>query len=280
MSVDQLVDAIGKINPKYVEEAEKEQNFAESSVWAEKKRHSGWKKQHTLWLSLAACFGLLLLAGTTRILYINLAPGADSAADTCYEESAGASDMAAESAAEEQMAEDAGSTENVDDLALEKIVINEWKEVASTQVGNMSTEINAKTVSADELEVYYGVKIFPKQLPEDLAMNAETQEDYYLYYDNTDNLVADENELFYQSKDGLRSLQITVSKLTGETDFADWEVSVIGGQEVVLLHWQGSQEEECYQAIYENAGVYFKVDSTNLTEAEMLGIVRDLLKDE
>ena len=50
MSVDQLVDAIGKINPKYVEEAEKEQNFAESSVWAEKKRHSGWKKQHMLWL--------------------------------------------------------------------------------------------------------------------------------------------------------------------------------------------------------------------------------------
>ena len=280
MSVDQLVDAIGKINPNYVEEAEKVQNFAESSVWAEKKRHSGWKKQHMLWLSLAACFGLLLLAGTTRILYINLAPGADSAADTCYEESAGASDMAAESAAEEQMAEDAGSTENVEDLAPEKIVINKWKEVASTQVGNMSTEINAKTVSADELEVYYGVKIFPKQLPEDLAMNAETQEDYYLYYDNADNLVADENELFYQSEDGLRSLQITVSKLTGETDFADWEVSVIGGQEVVLLHWQGSQEEECYQAIYENAGVYFKVDSTNLTEAEMLGIVRDLLKDE
>ncbi len=291
MNVDALIDAIGKIDPRYVEEAEREQNFSESfvsemdsksrqtvTVQTKKERHGGWKKQRTLWLSLAACIGLLVLVGTTGVLYINLAPSADSTADACYEESAEATGMAENDMIEEEAAVDLES--GVEDLAQDKIVINEWEEIASIQTDIQATNMTAENISAEELEAYYGVKIFPEQLPEDLTISAELQKNYYLYYDKDGNLTADENEVFYQSKDGVRSLQIFVSGVTGKTDTNDWEVSVIDGYEVVLLHWQSSQGEEKYRAEFENGDVYFKVDGTNLTQEEILDIVRDLLKNE
>ena len=131
------IDVIGKIDPAYVKEAE------QWSKAAQKKRNL---KHFT---AMAACVCILLAGAVVSFdLWVQ---NKDTGAET-------------ESAVAEGMNEGASAPN-------EQIAINEVSELTTIaiDVGNGQEE----RMSAEELEQYYGVTVFPKNLPENLVAYAE-----------------------------------------------------------------------------------------------------------
>ena len=131
------IDVIGKIDPAYVKEAE------QWSKAAQKKRNL---KHFT---AMAACVCILLAGAVVSFdLWVQ---NKDTGAET-------------ESAVAEGMNEGASAPN-------EQITINEVSELTTIaiDVGNGQEE----RMSAEELEQYYGVTVFPKNLPENLVAYAE-----------------------------------------------------------------------------------------------------------
>ena len=159
------IDVIGKIDPAYVKEAE------QWSKAAQKKRNL---KHFT---AMAACV-CILLAGAVRVSFDLWVQNKDTGAETesavaeGMNEGASAPNEGNETAvakAEEEQTESVESESFAD--TDEQITINEVSELTTIaiDVGNGQEE----RMSAEELEQYYGVTVFPKNLPENLVAYAE-----------------------------------------------------------------------------------------------------------
>ena len=234
------IDAIGKIDPAYVKEAE-QWNKA-----AQKKRNL----RH--FTAMAACVCILLAGAVVSFdLWVQ---NKDTGAET-------------ESAVAEGMNEGASAPN-------EQITINEVSELTTIaiDVGNGQEE----RMSAEELEQYYGVTVFPKNLPENLVAYAEahdtdtayvqssiqpldgekeknqTTAERSIYYNKDHQVVDDNNTFLYESEDGNRSLEIGVrtmeSGIITEFEDDDLKTSEINNREV----------------------------TKNLTEEELLMVLREL----
>ena len=150
------IDVIGKIDPAYVKEAE------QWSKAAQKKRNL---KHFT---AMAACVCILLAGAVVSFdLWVqNKDTGAEteSAVAEGMNEGASAPNEGNETAvakAEEEQTESVESESFAD--TDEQITINEVSELTTIaiDVGNGQEE----RMSAEELEQYYGVTVFPKNLP-------------------------------------------------------------------------------------------------------------------
>ena len=157
-------------------------------------------------------------------------------------------------------------------------------------------------MSAEELEQYYGVTVFPKNLPESLVAYAEehdtdtayvqssiqpldgekeknqTTAERSIYYNKDHQVVDDNNTFLYESEDGNRSLEIgvrtTESGIITEFGDDDLKTSVINNREVTIARL--AAEDECYLAIFTKKGVTFTIQTKNLTEEELLMVLREL----
>ena len=290
------IDVIGKIDPAYVKEAE------QWSKVAQKKRNL---KHFT---AMAACVCVLLAGAVVSFdLWVqNKDTGAETESAVAEGMNEGASaknernDIAIATAEEEQTEEvEVTSVEESAD-ANEQITINEVSELTTVAI-DMGYE-QEERMSAEELEQYYGVTVFPKNLPESLVAYAEehdtdtayvqssiqpldgekeknqTTAERSIYYNKDHQVVDDNNTFLYESEDGNRSLEIGVrtmeSGIITEFEDDDLKTSVINNREVTIARL--AAEDECYLAIFTKEGVTFTIRTKNLTEEELLMVLREL----
>lgn len=258
MRLDDLVDAIGKINPRYVKEAEE---------GGKKKRISA-----PVWLSLAACLALVLTGS-----YLGLRFGGE-AGGGAPEGSPAASGVPENQAAEA----DAVSDEAIDGAAAPEeapeLIYNEIREL-EYMIVDMEAPARIEQVDAEGLEAYFAVPILPEVLPEDLSLQAE---EFAIGYNEEGAAIDDNNELLYADASKERSLTVGVRTTeSGEiTRFADsdLETSEVCGVEVTAAHYRNGEKEDCYIAQFERGGVMFTVQSENLSEDEFTAAVCSLLE--
>ena len=287
------IDVIGKIDPAYVKEAE------QWSKAAQKKRNL----RH--FTAMAACVCILLAGAVVSFdLWVqNKDTGAETESAVAEGMNEGASaknernDTAIATAEEEQTEEvEVTSVEESAD-ANEQIMINEVSELTTIAIDGQE-----ERMSAEELEQYYGVTVFPKNLPENLVAYAEehdtdtayvqssiqpldgekeknqTTAERSIYYNKDHQVVDDNNTFLYESEDGNRSLEIgvrtTESGIITEFEDDDLKTSEINNREVTIARL--AAEEECYLAIFTKEGVTFTIQTKNLTEEELLMVLREL----
>lgn len=290
------IDVIGKIDPAYVKEAEQWSKAAQK------------KKNLRHFTAMAACVCILLAGAVVSFdLWVqNKDTGAETESAVAEGINEGTSaknernDTAIATAEEEQTEEvEVTSVEESAD-ANEQIMINEVSELTTVaiDVGYGQEE----RMSAEELEQYYGVTVFPKNLPESLMAYAEehdtdtayaentmqslsgqkeedqTSAERSIYYNKDHQVVDDNNTFLYESEDGNRSLEIGVrtmeSGIITEFEDDDLKTSVINNRDVTIARL--AAEDECYLAIFTKEGVTFTIRTKNLTEEELLMVLREL----
>lgn len=318
MKIDELLDALGKIDPVYIEEAEKAR-FAR-------------RRRVKYWVPAAACAALLILGGSFGLW--RLGNGAADMTESAGE-AAGKTDMAENAeAADAAACEDAaasGVAENAEETALpgdaggavpeesvegtapagnadgaapaesaDQAVLaesagenaaadNVWK---VNEVGELQTAVacgaeapaKVEYYTAEELEAYYGISILPELLPEGYAL--EGTETYAVGYDADGNVVEDNCTLIYRDSETGGELRISARTVDlGEmTSFADTKLaaSVIGGTEVTVGHYRtgssGGGERDGYLAVYEKDGVTVTVEGTAMKEADFRMVLEGLLE--
>lgn len=281
MNKTQWEDLIGKIDPVYIEEAEQWNKAAQKKT---RRRH---------FVSMAACICILLITAIASFdLFFpkkeapaEMAANPESAADTdqtILNEAAPASEKTDknDSSTPEQVKEsDDISTSGQTAVsefasASEQININEIDSLECLAI-DMNIDHDAD-LSGNEMEEYYGVKIFPESLPADLTDENLTGK---LYYNDKNQVIADNNVFEYRAPDGKKYLQIGVRTTeSGEIiQFADdgLAASVINGTCVTIAKIT-DEKQECYTAVFEKDNVKFTIQTKNLTPDELLSILREL----
>ena len=281
MNKTQWEDLIGKIDPVYIEEAEQWNKAAQKKT---RRRH---------FVSMAACICILLITAIASFdLFFpkkeapaEMAANPESAADTdqtILNEAAPASEKTDknDSSTPEQVKEsDDISTSGQTAVsefasASEQININEIDSLECLAI-DMNIDHDAD-LSGNEMEEYYGVKIFPESLPADLTDENLTGK---LYYNDKNQVIADNNVFEYRAPDGKKYLQIGVRTTeSGEIiQFADdgLAASVINGIYVTIAKIT-DEKQECYTAVFEKDNVKFTIQTKNLTPDELLSILREL----
>ena len=106
----------------------------------------------------------------------------------------------------------------------------------------------------------------------------QTTAERSIYYNKDHQVVDDNNTFLYESEDGNRSLEIGVrtmeSGIITEFEDDDLKTSVINNREVTIARL--AAEDECYLAIFTKEGVTFTIQTKNLTEEELLMVLREL----
>lgn len=167
MNTDEIMDAIGKIDLKYVQEAE---TYHAAGKGKRAVRYGRYKRL----LPAAACLALMIIGGGAYGLWsagggAGAAGGADSGALESAAED-GASDAAAPA---EDGASDSYAAASGTNSAGERIYVNETAELA-VACYDIAGPVRLEYYSAGALEEYYGVKIVPQNLPGDLTAAAGT----------------------------------------------------------------------------------------------------------
>ncbi len=281
MNKTQWEDLIGKIDPVYVEEAEQ---------WSKAAQKKTRRRRFT---AMAACICVLLITAIASFdLFFpkkeapaEMAANPESAADTdqtILNEAAPASEKTDknDSSTPEQVKESDDISTSVQTAvndfasASEQININEINSMKCLAIDiNIDHEAD---LSGNEMEEYYGVKIFPESLPADLTDESLTGK---LYYNDKNQVIADNNVFEYHAPDGKKYLQIGVRTIeSGEIiQFADdgLAASVINGIYVTIAKIT-DEKQECYTAVFEKDNVKFTIQTKSLTLDELLSILREL----
>ena len=289
MKREQWEDAVGKINPAYVREAEQ---------WKKLSRRTFLTKRV---LPMAACICVLLTGaafGWNRLF------DGGSTGDTCGVEMAAenqadrpesAQDTAAEAEDEKEntktFAEDeaetaqdtaAGSVESLQggkEGQKDDIFIN-----SVDQLKTICIDIGAdheKHFGAEKAQEYYGVKVLPEQIPE--GMNFSEKPSFTVAYSKSGEVVLDNNTCSWRSGDGSMQLDVNVRTVDSGTitgvEEDDLKVSKINGTEVDILQYTG-EDVAYYVAIFEKEGVDFTISSVNLTEEAFLTVLQELCGEQ
>ena len=281
MNKTQWEDLIGKIDPVYVEEAEQ---------WSKAAQKKTRRRRFT---AMAACICVLLITAIASFdLFFpkkeapaEMAANPESAADTdqtILNEAAPASEKTDknDSSTPEQVKESddistSGQTAVSESAsASEQININEIDSLECLAI-DMNIDHDAD-LSGNEMEEYYGVKIFPESLPADLTDENLTGK---LYYNDKNQVIADNNVFEYRAPDGKKYLQIGIRTTeSGEIiQFADdgLAASVINGTCVTIAKIT-DEKQESYTAVFEKDKVKFTIQTKSLTLDELLSILREL----
>lgn len=153
-----------------------------------------------------------------------------------------------------------------------------------------------KELTLEEAFDYLGKDVRPSYFPEDL-MEYDGDRGDRIVYNNEDDKILMDNMFFNYSSDfsytnpPIRFFNIEVSKLGYQQDciiyFAeeDMKKSIINGIEMSLGYGEGSYLDELnnevnytyYYAEFYNDGIYYKVNSENLTQEEFIEVLRSLV---
>lgn len=286
MKIDQIIDAIGKIKPEYVKEAEQwkpAENSNNSTNTSKSKIPLPWKMKRLL--PLVACLALVVLGSSYGFWQYNSAHSEQESAaesmESAKEETAGNAGAGQTDGANPESVEI--GTETQGHSGETRLNINEVNEL-STMIACGSAPARQEVYNAEELEAYYGVTILPKQLPEDLTLSEAGEQSYFVGYNEEGKVMDDNNRLTYQNPSGSRKLEITVWTVErGEiTRFANdnLEKSKILGREVTIGHFKNGttgQETDGYLAIFEKSSINFSVQSSGLTEEEFISVLKGLM---
>jgi len=316
MRADDLIDAIGNIDPVYVEEAE-----------IIKMRR---KPPYSILISAAACICILAAvqqigllqtgrSGSDYALHEEIAaPEAENQEMTLDTGMSTDGEMAADVEMEPGMAEEgmaSGSSQSqkemdgkeesagISDLSEDSIsgiqqTQNELKDQIAraeseeeTIVINLIEELQVividikapaerKSITIEELEGYYSITIIPDNLPEDLKL-AQEEQGYKIGYDKEGKVVEDSNQIAYENQKGSRKLKISARTVdTGEIiRFVDstLQESTINDTQVTIGYYE-KDEDGYYIAIYKVDGVTLTVESMNLSQEEFAAVLRGLLR--
>ncbi len=289
MKREQWEDAVGKIDPAYVREAEQ---------WKKLSRRAFLTKRV---LPMAACICVLLTGaafGWNRLF------DGGSTGDTCGVE------MAAENQADRpESAQDTAAEAEDENENTKTFVENEAETAQDTAAGSVESlqgskegqeddifinsmdqlkticiDIGAdheKHFGAEKAQEYYGVKVLPEQIPEGLEFS--DKQSFTVAYSKSGEVVEDDNTFSWKNEDG--SIQLDVNVRTVDrgtiTEFEedDLKASRINGIEVNILQYAG-ENAECYLAIFEKEGVTFTISSKNLTEEAFLTVLQELCGEQ
>lgn len=285
MKREQWEDAVGKIDPAYVREAEQ---------WKKLSRRTFLAKRV---LPMAACICVLL---TGAALGWNRLFDGGSTGDTCGVEMAAENQADRPESAQDTAAEAEDEKENIKTFAedeAETAQDTSAGSVESLQGGKEGQEddifINSvdqlKTIcidvgadhekhfGAEKAQEYYGVKVLPEQIPE--GLNVSEEPSFTVAYSKSGEVVQDNNTFSWRSGDGSMQLDVNVRTVDSGTitgvEENDLKVSKINGTDVGILQYTG-ENMACYVAIFEKEGVDFTVSSVNLTEEAFLTVLQEL----
>ena len=285
MKREQWEDAVGKIDPAYVREAEQ---------WKKLSRRAFLTKRV---LPMAACICVLLTGaafGWNRLF------DGGSTGDTCGVEMAAGNQADRPESAQDTTAEAEDEKENT-----KTFVENEAETAQDTAAGSVESLQGSKEGQEDDIFInsvdqlntvcidigadheeqfgteqaqeYYGVKVLPEQIPEDLNVSEEPS--FTVAYSKSGEVVLDNNTFSWKSEDGSMQLDVNVrtvdSGMITEAYEDDLKASRINGTEVDILQYT-REDVACYVALFEKEGVTFTVSSKNLTEEAFLTVLQEL----
>lgn len=302
-------DIIGKIDQSYVAEAEQWSKAAQKKT---NQRHL---------TAMAACVCLLLIGAAVSFSMLQVKENETSSGEMLAESAAADKEKESASVTTNAENEQAGAPENKTESQADAAGAAETQEsTAASNAGakeqeqitiNQAAKIEAVTIdmacqyevsmNEKEIEDYYGVTVFLKNLPaaltaevtgqstseENGSIPAQTQMatekgnhafEGIIRYGEKEKVVDDNNTFFYTSEDGKKSLSISVRTTDSGiiTEFVDdnLKTSSINGNEVTIAKIES--EDEDYIAIFEKEGVTFTIETQNLTEEELLIVLREL----
>lgn len=277
-------DIIGKIDQSYVAEAEQWSKAAQKKT---NRRHL---------VAMAACVCVLLIGAAVSFSMFQEKENETSSGEMLAESAAADRENQPNESASvitDAENEQAGAKEQ------EQITINQAAELEAVAI-DMACQYEV-SMNEKEIEDYYGVTVFPKNLPaaltaevtgqstseENGSIPAQTQMatekgnhafEGIIRYGEKEKVVDDNNTFFYTSEDGKKSLSISVRTTDSGiiTTFVDNDLktSSVNGNEVTIAKIES--EDEDYIAIFEKEGVIFTIETQNLTEEELLIVLREL----
>ena len=284
MRLDDLMDAIGKIDLRFVKEAEDASDYGSE----ENKKNSNRKlfqfvRKNRI-LTAAACLAIVLVGGSAAfLLTFRCGSSSQKSADMTgaveetknddYEENA-----AENNAADADAADGGVDTAETEEALAEEIHINEIDEVIGTAIC-MAEPSEIKELTVEEAEAYYGVRLMPQAIPEGLSYD-DTQTIQAGY--TSDGTVMDDNNTL-RFLDGDETARLKISARTTNsgsiTEFASdtLEKSVIG--DTTLTIGYDASGSGYYLAIYEKAGTIVTIEGTGISQDEMLAVLRSLLAE-
>lgn len=276
MKIDDLMDAIGKINLCYVKEAEDRNDYEESAEGNGNVRKTVRWRHRSLWLSAAACLCILVLGGTYGIWLQK--GGSDTASSGAVMESAaddrmdgGTSDVTG--AGEEAVEENAAG-------AVEDIRINEITEVSGMEIC-MAEPASIKEMTLEEAEDYYGLRLLPEVLPEGVSLSEDGA--LHIAYAEDGSVMDDNNRLIFRDAEGEMRLQIQARTTESDsiTEFVedDLETSTIAGTSLTIGHGSWQEEQSYYLAIYREGAVTVTVQGYGIGQEDLLAVLRSLLAE-
>ena len=316
-------DIIGKIDQSYVVEAEQ---------WSKAAQKKTNQKHLT---AMAACVCLLLIGAAVSFSMLQVKENETSSGEMLAEsaaadrenqpnesasvtmdaeneqavapenktesqaDAAGTQDSAAEPQTDAAETQESAAASNAGAKEQEQITINQAAKIEAVTI-DMACQYEV-SMNEKEIEDYYGVTVFLKNLPaaltaevtgqstseENGSIPAQTQMatekgnhafEGIIRYGEKEKVVDDNNTFFYTSEDGKKSLSISVRTTDSGiiTEFVDdnLKTSSINGNEVTIAKIES--EDEDYIAIFEKEGVTFTIETQNLTEEELLIVLREL----
>ena len=307
MRVEDLIDAIGAIDPVWVEEAENWKR-AETRHISFKTMREKVRAGRKVLLPLAACL-CLIVAGSAYGLFRGadyfskdkgmsggaagsaadagadggMEESADSAADAGLPEAAagGAADAGAPVQETDAGAEETGEAVGTSEWGKETIAINEVEELCSANI-DMETPASVEYWLPEELAGYYGTDVLPEELPEGYGLVRIPAEGYVVGYDKDGALLDDHILLEYEGEEGgFFTVSVRTTETGAITSFAadDLAVSGICGNEVTIGHYMegtGETLTDGYLAVFEKKNVIFTVQSHGMGEEQFLAVLRGL----
>lgn len=258
MRVEDLIDAIGAIDPVYVEEAENLVRVKESrpvSLSLRERIRAGKK----VLLPLAACLCLIAAGSAYGLLWDDGMLRRDQG-----------------------MPGAAAGAGGVEESADGRIVINEVEELCSVSI-DRSEPASVQRLRPEELHTYFGVSVLPSELPEGYALTDVPKEGCEIGYDGDGRVSDDHILLTYEgaSDGGSFTISVRTTESGNITSFAadDLAVSQLGGNDVTIAHYMegtdGSQTDG-YLAVFEKKHVIFTVQSRGMEEDDVLLVLRGL----
>lgn len=292
MRLDDLVDAVGKIDLRFVKEAEDASDYGnEEKEQASKKKLFKFVRRNRI-LTAAACLAIILVGGSSAFLLTfrcgssqksaDMTGAVEEAKNSAYEENA-AENNAADASTADGGVDTGGQTDTdgvaeTDEALPEDIHINEIDQVIGTAIC-MAEPSEIKELTVEEAEAYYGVRLMPQTIPEGLSYDDTFP--IQVGYTSDGTVMDDNNTLRFL--DGEETARLKISARTTNsgtiTEFASdsLETSVIG--DTTLTIGYDASGDGYYLAIYEKAGTTVTVEGTGISEDEMLTVLRALLAE-
>lgn len=125
-----------------------------------------------------------------------------------------------------------------------------------------------------ELLAYYGLEPLPDALGQDLLR--EDRSYFALYQDQAGRVLYDTNSLYYSSRDGSRSVSLTLARAEELSASLPKELkrSRIGGVSVLLA----SKDQAAYLAGFSRDGLSVQIVAYGLSESDFIDLVKELLR--